>query len=90
MPGKRGGDQDLTESAVHTRPNKNKRLANVLGKRSYPNRGEKSVSVKNVESIFSTNFPFSSDLAFTLFHFGSSWKAFQFAAAASRLGCSRM
>ena len=58
--------------------------------RSYPNRGEKSVSVKNVESIFSTNFPCSSDFAFTLFHSGSSWKAFQFAAAASRLGCSRM
>jgi hypothetical protein len=63
---------------------------NVLWKRSHPNCGEKSVRVKNVESIFSTNFPFSSDFAFTLFHSGSSWKAFQFAAAASRLGCSRM
>ncbi len=51
---------------------------------------EKSVSIKKVESIFSTSLPFSSDLAFTLFHSGSSWKAFQFAVAASRLGCSRM
>jgi hypothetical protein len=40
------------------------------------NRGEKTVNVKKVESIFSTNFPFSSDFAFTLFHSGSSWKAF--------------
>ena len=39
---------------------------------SYPKRGEKSVSVKNVESTFSTNLPFSSDFAFTLFHSGSS------------------
>ena len=44
----------------------------LLWKRSYPNRGEKFVNVKNVESIFSSNFPFSSDFAFTLFHSGSS------------------
>jgi hypothetical protein len=55
--------------------------------RGYPNRGEKSVNAKNVESIFSTNFPFASDFFFMLFLSGSSWKAFQFAAA-SRLGCS--
>jgi hypothetical protein len=77
----------VTVSGTITSPD---REPKILWKRSYPNRGEKSVSVKNVESIFSTNFPFSSDFAFTLFHSGSSWKAFQFAAAASRLGCSRM
>ena len=51
------------------------------------NRGEKSVKVKKVDSIFSTSFPFASDFSRTLFHSGSSWKDFQLAVAASRLGC---
>jgi hypothetical protein len=38
----------------------------------YPKGGEKAVSVKNVDSMFSTNFPFASDSAFALFHSGSS------------------
>ena len=39
---------------------------------SYRNRGEKSVSLINVESTFSTSVPFSSDFALTLFHSASS------------------
>lgn len=58
--------------------------------RRYPRGGEKSVKLRNVESIFSTSLPLASDFSFTLFHSGSSWKVFQFAVAASRLGCSRM
>ncbi len=50
-------------------------------------RGENSVYAMYVESTFSTSFPFASDFSFTLFHSGSSWNDFQFAAAASRLGC---
>src|SRR6476646_4489111 len=52
--------------------------------------GEKSVRVRNVESMFSVSLPFSSDFSLTLFHSGSSWKDFQLAAASSRLGCWRM
>ena len=39
-----------------------------------------------VESTLSTSLPFASDLSWTLFHSGSSWKDFQLAVAASRLG----
>src|SRR5579872_786 len=40
----------------------------------YRTRGEKSVSAINVESTFSTSFPFASDLSFTFFHSGSNGK----------------
>jgi hypothetical protein len=56
----------------------------------YVKRSEKSVNVRNVESICSTSFPFASDFCFTLIQSGSAWKAFQFAAAASRLGCRKI
>jgi len=52
--------------------------------------GEKSVNVKNVDSDFSTSFPFASLAALTRTHSGSAWNAAQFAVAASRLGCFRM
>ncbi len=39
---------------------------------------------------FSPTFALLVDLANTVFHCGSAWKAFQFAVGASRPGCSRM
>jgi len=56
----------------------------------YGSLGEKSVRRRKVESTFSTSFPLASDVSRTRRHSGSSPKAFQLTAAASRLGCARM
>jgi hypothetical protein len=50
--------------------------------------GEKSVGVRNVESIFSTNSPLASDAWASFFHSGSLWNSFSAAQPASRL-CAR-
>src|SRR5260370_39492497 len=52
--------------------------------------GEKSVSVRKVESTFSTSLPLASDLSRTACHSGSSRKTCQLAVAASRRGGARV
>ena len=79
-------DFKSTDYVVNNRQTRVRR-AIVRSTVSYLNCGEKSVSSRYVESTFSTSFPFASDFSRTLFHSGSSWNDFQFAAAASRLGC---
>ena len=49
--------------------------------------GEKSVSLRKVESTFWTSLPLASLAVLTCIHSGSLWNAAQFAVAASRFGC---